>query len=46
MAFIGDLDSDMFMAKLWDQSDFIFFIYIYFFFSHLLCLGKSILKIS
>ena len=29
MAFIGDLDSDMFMAKLWDQSDYIFFIYIY-----------------
>ena len=35
MAFIGDLDSDMFMAKLWDQPDFIFlyiYIYIYFFF--------------
>lgn len=32
MAFIGDLDSDMFMAKLWDQPDFIFlYIYIYIF---------------
>lgn len=28
MAFIGDLDSDMFMAKLWDQPYFIF-LYIY-----------------
>lgn len=28
MAFIGDLDSDMFMAKLWDQPYFIF-IYLY-----------------
>lgn len=44
MAFIGDLDSDMFMAKLWDQPYFIF-IYIYIFTS-LISLGKNILKIS
>lgn len=37
MAFIGDLDSDMFMAKLWDQPDFIFlYIYIYIFFTSLM----------
>lgn len=43
VACIGDLDSDMYMAKPWDQPDF---IYTYFFHISYLQELKSILKIS
>ena len=43
VAFLGDLDSDVYMAKLWDQPDF---IYTYFFHISYLQELKSILKIS